>query len=64
MCIIVKLNYKSYKCMYGNRSELEEWLEKRGKTPSGFRHLRCFDASLSARKKSGETVHKQDDKVG
>lgn len=50
--------------MYGNRSELEEWLEKRGKTPSGFRHLRCFDASLSARKKSGETVHKQDDKVG
>lgn len=34
------------------RSELEEWLKKRGKTPSGFRHLRCFDATLSAKKKS------------
>lgn len=42
------------------RSELEEWLKKRGKTPSGFRHLRCFDATLSAKKKSSNPACNQE----
>ncbi|XP_062603035.1 cytoskeleton-associated protein 2-like [Saccostrea cucullata] len=42
------------------RTELEEWLKKKGKTPSGFRHLRCFDASLSAKKKSSEQCYTEE----
>lgn len=42
------------------RSELEEWLKKKGKTPSGFRHLRCFDATLSAKKKSSNPACNQE----
>ncbi|XP_061183864.1 cytoskeleton-associated protein 2-like isoform X2 [Saccostrea echinata] len=42
------------------RTELEEWLKKKGKTPSGFRHLRCFDASLSAKKKSSDQHSNQE----
>ncbi|XP_056012252.1 cytoskeleton-associated protein 2-like isoform X2 [Ostrea edulis] len=42
------------------RADLEEWLKKRGKTPSGFRHLRCFDATLSAKKRVRESCYNQD----
>lgn len=42
------------------RSELEEWLKKKGKTPSGFRHLRCFDATLSAKKRSSHPACNQE----
>ncbi|XP_060065895.1 cytoskeleton-associated protein 2-like [Ylistrum balloti] len=34
------------------RNKLNDWLVAKGKTPSKFRHLMCFDAKMSARKKS------------
>ncbi|XP_033743476.1 cytoskeleton-associated protein 2-like isoform X2 [Pecten maximus] len=34
------------------RNRLNNWLVAKGKTPSKFRHLMCFDAKMSARKKS------------
>ncbi|XP_071087711.1 cytoskeleton-associated protein 2-like [Haliotis cracherodii] len=33
------------------RQKLNSWLEAKGKTPSKFRHLMCFDAAMSERKK-------------
>ncbi|XP_067661454.1 cytoskeleton-associated protein 2-like [Haliotis asinina] len=33
------------------RQKLNTWLEAKGKTPSKFRHLMCFDAAMSERKK-------------
>jgi hypothetical protein len=51
VCLEINCKLNSY------RAELEEWLRKRGKTPSGFRHLRCFDATLSAKKKLHNPNH-------
>ncbi|OWF47424.1 serine/arginine repetitive matrix protein 5-like [Mizuhopecten yessoensis] len=34
------------------RNKLNDWLDAKGKTPSKFRHLMCFDAKMSARKKN------------
>ncbi|KAK3100355.1 hypothetical protein FSP39_018627, partial [Pinctada imbricata] len=33
------------------RGRLDDWLKAKGRTPSKFRHLMCFDAHLSAKKR-------------
>ncbi|XP_035824217.1 uncharacterized protein LOC101857316 isoform X2 [Aplysia californica] len=41
------------------RSKLNAWLEAKGKTPSRCRHLMCFDAEMSARKKEDRLVDRK-----
>ncbi|KAL5012016.1 hypothetical protein ScPMuIL_010567 [Solemya velum] len=36
------------------RQRLNGWLKSKGKTPSGFRHLMCFDAEMSTVKSNSE----------
>jgi len=41
------------------RSKLNEYLASKGKTPSGCRHLMCFDAKVSAKKKQTKLVDRK-----
>ncbi|KAK3610147.1 hypothetical protein CHS0354_039928 [Potamilus streckersoni] len=47
---------KSRKSQTSMRAELDDWLKAKGRTPSKFRHLMCFDAEMAEEKNADPHV--------